>query len=437
MTRNGVLFLLLFGGLLTVISFLGSSYVSSTLLHREGLTPLVQIASLAVFSQGIIQSATSALLGWNAMRAISSINIIQALLKFLVATALVILGFGVMGAILGLISSYFVAGGVAILALYYVTRSTAAERDGSGGFLDDNIVMLRYGFPHHIGNLVSGLALQFVTVVLALVTTSVVVGYYQSAYNILSAISVVSSALTLSLFPAFAHLEGIQANIALAFRYAVKYTSFVVAPIIFYLVGAATPIIQVLYGPSFTSAETYLLLLSLSNLPLLMGFSTFPSFFSGVGKTRFSMYFFLVEALLQFSLAPILGVFLGLGVPGLIYSILISNLSATVFALYLARRNLGVFIDVKALIATSAASVVSCAALIPFQGHESSPVLLLIIDTAVFVIVYLTTAPLFGSIGRDDIVRLSIATSGMGFLSRLLDIILGYEKQVLRLRAAI
>ena len=434
MTWNGTLFLLLFGGLLAVVSFAASGYVSSVVLHRPSLTSLAQFASLAVFSQGIITSVTSALLGWNAMRSISLVNIAQATLKLLIATTLVFLGYGVFGALLGLLTSYFVSGAVAILALYIVAKGLKREGESAGTFIEDNVRMLRYGLPHHAGALVSSLALQYVTVVLAVVATNVVVGFYQSAYNVLAGITLTSSALTLTLFPAFAHLEGIKADTALAFRYAVKYTSLLVGPLIFFLIGATTPIMQILYGPSFSAADNYLVLLCLAELPILFGFPIFTSFFSGVGKTRLSMYFYFVGAATQVALAPLLSIWLGLGVDGLIFSILLSNLVATTLGLYFAQSLFAASIDSKALASIVVASLIAFASTLPFRAVGSS-LLALVVDAAVFLLVYLTTAPLLGAIKQDDVVRLGIATKGMGFPSQVFTILLNYEARILRLKS--
>lgn len=427
-------FLYVFGVLLTAVSFLASSYVSGVVLHRPSLTPLAAFASLAVFSQGIIQSVTSGLVGWNAMKSVSIVNVTQALLKLVVATALVVLGLGVFGALVGLIASYSTAGGIAVFLLHSATSGTGSEDGGFFGMLTQDILtMLRYGLPHYIGSLVSVLALQYVTVLLALVASNVVVGYYQSASNVLVAVTLTSSAVTLTLFPAFARLQGIGADTALALTYSVKYTSLIIAPIILFLVGAAGPIMRTLYGPSFSSANLYLVLLCISNLPILLGLPIFPSFFSGVGRTRLSMYFFFVQAVTQLALAILLGVSLGLGVPGLIFSIMLSNLSATLLGLYFSRRIFGAAIDASALLSILFASLVSLVTILPFRTVGPSW-LALIADIAVYLLAYLTMAPLVGAIHKDDVVRLGIATGEMGAYSRIFVLLLNYEDKILKLR---
>jgi len=434
MTSNATIFLLLFGAGLTLLSFLEADFLSSAVLRRPELSTLSEVASLTVFSQGLIQSVTSALLGHNAIRSISVVSVLQASLKLVGSTLLVLLGVGALGALLGLVASYYIAGGVALFALY---RIISGPRDlGLGLFIPDNLLMLRYGFPHLAGGLISSLSLQYITLLVAVMASNVVVGYYQSAQNILAAVNLTSFAMTVTLLPAFAHLQGIKADTALAFRYAVKYTSFVVGPIIFFIIGASGAIVQFLYGQSYSSADVYLILLCISIAPTLLGHPIFPTFFSGVGRTKFSMYFFLVGALFQFTLAPLFAFWLGLGVPGLIYSSLVGNLASTSLGVLMASKFFAATIDVRSLAATVVALSISFAPLVFFQLLRLDSTLLLVVDVASFLTIYLTSAPLLGAITQDDVTRLSLATAGMGYFSRIFGIILRYESKVLRMKSS-
>jgi O-antigen/teichoic acid export membrane protein len=441
LTKNGIYFLLSFAIMLSAVSYFASGYVSVSILRRPGLTPLCQFACLVVLSQGIIQSVISALLGWNAVGSISIVHVSQAILKLVVATALVVLGFGVFGAMAGLVASSLVGGGYALLAIRNATKpqkaleptSSMQRVNGLSLFLSDNSAMLRYGLPHYAGSLASGLALQYVTIVLATIAANAVVGYYQSASNVLIAVSLTSSAVSLTLLPAFAHLDGIRADTGLAFRYALKYTSLLVSPLIFLLMGAARPIIEILYGSSFASADTYLILLCASNLPILLGYSTFPSFFSGIGRTRLTMWFFLVQACVQAVLAPALALWLGWGVDGLIYSILLSNLAATLLGVFIGRSVLELRIGVRSISLILMSSIIALATILPIRALNF-PVAELLLDLIVFTIVFLTVVPLTGAIDGDDVIRLGIVTGGMGLITRVFSSILGYEARLLRVR---
>ena len=97
MTINGVVFVVLFGSVLSGASYASAGFLSGSVLHRPEITSLVQFASLLILAQAIFQSGVSALLGWSYMGRISVTNVFQAALRLAVAVPLIVLGFAVFG----------------------------------------------------------------------------------------------------------------------------------------------------------------------------------------------------------------------------------------------------------------------------------------------------------------------------------------------------
>jgi O-antigen/teichoic acid export membrane protein len=428
---NGMIFLLLFGIALSVASFLGSGYLSLVVLRRPELTQLVQYASILVLAQTVLQSSISSLMGWNSMGLSSLSSILQALLRLSIAPALILLGFGVFGALAGHIVSTIIAGAVALLALYIFRLRPKTKEDGKGRFFADIREMVSYGMPLYAGSVVSGFAGQYLTIVLAAIAVNAVVGYYSAASYFTIAISVTSSAITLALFPAFASLEGIRANLGLAFNYSVKYLAFFICPIILFLLGASDDLIKVVLGVSYSPAAPYLRLLSLSNLPQVIGSSVVGVFFNGVGKTRLTLALNIISAAVLFVLAPLLASLFGLGVNGLIFATLISNFVATIAGLYFARAYLNARVDLKPVLSIFIASALAYAAVLLLSLLHLLAAVALAADLIIFPVAYLTLAPLLGAIDEDDIVRLSIAISDLGIIARALGPILKYERTIL------
>ena len=80
--------------------------------------------------------------------------------------------------------------------------------------------------------------------------------------------------------------------------------------------GASIQIIRVPLGPSYSVASGLSWCsLSFANISLLFGHGVLPSFFNGVGRPKFYMFFSLAGAGVQVVLAPLLSIVLGLGVP--------------------------------------------------------------------------------------------------------------------------
>ena len=110
MTINGVVFLILFGAVLTGVSYVSAGFLSSVVLHRPEISSSVQLASLIIFAQAVFQASISALLGWSYMGDISITNVFQSILRLAIAVPLVVFGFAVFGALVGYVLSVALGG---------------------------------------------------------------------------------------------------------------------------------------------------------------------------------------------------------------------------------------------------------------------------------------------------------------------------------------
>jgi O-antigen/teichoic acid export membrane protein len=429
MTINGVVFILLFGAVLTCVSYASSGFLSDFVLHRPEITSLVQFASLLILAQAVFQAGVSALLGWSYMGKISVTNVFQSILRLAVAVPLVVLGFAVFGALVGYVVSVSLAGVLSLVLLLHSTGSASASP--LEGFTSDVRMMLSYGRTVFVGQFAASISAQYVVVILAMIASNSFVGFYQSASNFVTAITLTSGAMTQALFPAFAHLEGTKGDLSRAFAYATKYMAFVLTPIIFLLMGASIQIISVPLGPSYSVASGYLVLLSFANISLLFGLGVLPSFFNGVGRPRFYMIFSVAGAGVQLALAPLLAIGLGLGVPGLIYSILVSNMVAVAIGLYLASRYFQARMDLQAALSILVSSILAFLAVLPLEMSGFNEVFVLVLEIAAFSAAYLTAAPLLRAIGPGDIETLGSALAGLGRFKSLVLPILAYERFIM------
>jgi stage V sporulation protein B len=430
-TRSATSFLVLFGVLLSVVNFYGASYFVDFLLHRPELVFYVQISSLFIIGQSVSQSATSVFIGWGSMMELSAFTVLQAALKLVLTVGLVLAGFGVLGAVVGHTFSYLVQAGVATIFIYLAHMRPWSRQ--SNTFLADTKMMLRYGFPPYAGNIVSGLASNYVTIILAAIATNAVIGYYQAALNVTVAISVISGTVTNVLYRSFAALDGLAGDTSLAFSYAVRYVSLLLTPVVFFLIAAAKPLFDFLYGPSYSPGIILLQLVGLSYLPISFGLTVLAPFLNGVGKSRMTMLISVASAAGLAVSGYLFAVSFGLGARGVMLALLVSNVALTVPGLLLGVRYLNVRMPIRSLAGIVVASLVGSVvvAILPLGGMPSLAALA--IDCAAFVVLYLTCLPLVRGIDSEDVTRLSIAGEGLGPVRNLLSLILGYERRVLAL----
>ena len=423
-TRSAILFLLLFGLGLSALNYFLAGFFSSTLLSRPGLAGNVQVASLYILGATLLAAVTAAATGWNMWGLAGASQVLQSVLKLVAAPGLILLGFGVLGAIDGQVLSVTLAGVIGILVLSLVKlRHLSLSPWNLGAELVD---MVRFGFPVFLGGLISGLATYYVTVLLASIASDTVFGYYQAAANFAIPISIVSASVGGALFAAFSSLAGTGGDLKLAFRLSVKYVSFLIVPIALFLVASASVLVPGLLTSSFSSAAPYLQLLALAYLPTAVGLGVLPVFFNGAGKTRLTLYVYLAGSILIAIVAPLLALELGLGVDGLIYALLVSNLGGLALGLALARRSLGASADVKSLATLLISAAVAAAAVTIIPAFQSKA-LTLLLQLVVFALLYFTLAPVLRAIDRDDVSRLRLALGGLSVVSLVIDWVLGYE----------
>ena len=431
LTFHGLIFIFVSGIFLFLVALGGSSYVSSFVLHRPELTGLSVVASSLILVQTLFQSVNAALLGFRAMRPIGLSTIAQAALKLVFSISLILIGQGVLGALLGQIVGLLVAGAVTGGVLYLrMPKHLSTSRRTFGNDIHE---MLRYGVPVYIGGLTITVAGQYVTIVLSVIANNVSVGYYQAAmYFPIVINNYLISAITTALFPAFAALQGVKGDTRLAFGYSVQYMGYFIAPSLIFALGAAGPLTRVLLGAAFVPSAPYLVLLSVAYLPLLMGLSAQNPFFGGVGLTRELMYVNIAGAVAIFVLAPLLSTVMGFGIPGLIYTLLASNLLMAVLGLALAIRRAHAIVFFKPMLSTLASAFLALIAIFAVQLFLAEPFVALVVDVVVFLSVYLTAMPFLRGVGEADIVRLDAVVTGLGFFSRIILPILEYERRLVK-----
>ncbi len=353
-------------------------------------------------------------------------------------------GFGILGALWGFDISYLFAGFFGILALYVMKLRNHAKREAevqsvqSWSFKDfENDVnrMVRYGLPDYAGYIILLFSQQPVLIIiLSIIASNTIIGYYSAATNISSGLTLIIGSLTPVFFASFARLDGMNSDTGTAFSYAVKYISYFMIPITIFLIASSNLAIEIVYGVAYLPASYYLELLMLANLPLAFGQAVLVSLFNGLGKTRLTLFMTLIEALATLAPAFILIIWFRLGVNGLLYSIIISNIAPTVFGLYVADKYLSAKADYINLFKTLFVSIIcygviyllSSFVFINNYGFALS-LLVFLVELVLFLSLYLTLLPVFRAIRSDDINRLKISSHGLKILGKFLYPILNYE----------
>ena len=433
-TSNAIYFIWLTGAAFTALNYLLANVLPGVLLGRPALSPYVQLLSVAVIGQALFLTITFTALGWNWMALSSLSGVFQSAIRLVLAPVLIVVGFGIAGALTGYSVSLIAAGLVGTAVLYYAKMRGSTE---PGSFVSDIRHMLGFGLPIYAGGLAASLATYFGTIVLASIASNTVYGYYQAALNFLLPVTLVSNSLVNSLFPAFASLDGIGGDVKIAFTKAYKFVAFLITPLILFLVAAPSVLTRAFYGATFAGSIPYLRLLALAYLPIAFGYTVHPSFFAGFGRPRLTFLVYASGAVTLVIGAPLLAIWADLGVDGVIYAIFLSYFVAWAVGTYLADRYMKARLDLRANGAILVSSVVSFLATaglsIPFSIIHST-LLQLVLDLVVFALVYLSLAPLTGAINGKDLDIIEHTFKDLKGVNRLSGILLRFERGFLALR---
>ena len=436
LSKIGILFKTLTSIGVSLVFLLLSGEIATVILKRPEISLFVGVGALYLLGQAILGTINAIYIGLDRTEISGFLVNVQAVSKAFVSIILIILGYGVMGALLGIgFSPLFTAVVGILLLLRVLKRFRQTNTSNHSSFLEGLRPMLAYGTPLYASNLLVSLLPQYYGLILAYFVSNEAIGNYATAMNFSVLVSVITTPLATALFPAFSKLS-IQKNresVERMFRLAVKYTSLIVIPTSIALALFSKELVTILYGSSFNDAPNYLSLYALHFLTAGLGMLVLGNFFNGQGDTKTVFKVGLVRFFSSLILSPVFTSFDG--VRGLIVSILISQLASTILALLLSKRIYKVEIDFSSSLRICVSSFLSAMVIMVLLNIFTIsilPIKLLILGS-IYIATFLVVAPLIGAINREDIQYLRNSIEGLSIIRPFAMILLGFEMALLSL----
>lgn len=423
---------------LSFLSILLAGSIASVLFHRPESASLISIVSIAIFSGSLLAASQSSFIGFENMKLNSLTLICQAVVKTAVGPLLILLGFGVLGAVLGYVLGFLAAGVIGVVALYLIFLRNPAKTKTNKTPLSKTIkTMLKYGVPLSISSMLVGFLTQFYSFMMVFFTSDAMIGNYQVATNFAVLLTFFSIPIATVLFPAFAKLDPQNEKQLLKsiFASSVKYTTLFIVPATMAVMVLSKPMISTLFGEKWVYSPLFLTVYVAGNLIVLMGSLSLGGFLAGVGETKIQMKLGIVTLLvgvpLAFLLIPTYGIL------GVIVGSTIAGLPSLFWGLHWISRRYEVNADFKSsgkiLVASAIAAIASHASISFLYTNEW---IRLTVGVIAFLTVYITTAPLIGAVTTDDIHNLTTMLSGFGIVSKLFNIPLNFAERIASLRTA-
>jgi stage V sporulation protein B len=227
--RLGLTFRIIAGSIVSIICFLLADFFSSHLLNRPELSIYVKIISFYILFVAVFDSVSSTFIGLDRMGSSSALKVVMSFVRLAAAPLLILLGYGIAGALTGNLLAYALAAGMGLLV---TLAGPYRELRASGNFRNEDRLGLRplisYGFPLYIGTLVYALGYEFQSLLLAYFSSDYVIGNFAVAVLLPSTlVGVISSPATSALLPAFSKLspQTQPEQLRRFFSLSAKYTS--------------------------------------------------------------------------------------------------------------------------------------------------------------------------------------------------------------------
>lgn len=418
------LFELLLGVSLSLLLFFLSGFLAVSIFNRPELTPLIQLASVSILGGALFKTSRSAFTGYEKMEYHSASLILQSILKAALMVLLVLLGFGVYGAIIGHAIAFLATGIISIILLYVtIYRKLDNNNDSNLEFFATTKNMLKYGLPLSLASILTSFLPQFFGFLAAIYLSDQIIGNYQAAINFSVLVTFVVTPVTTALFPVFSKLNPQKELQTLGniFRHSVKYASLLVVPATFMIIALSQPAVSTLFGTEYQYTPLFLSLYVLFYLKTAFGQLSTANLLKGQENTRLllklNIVTFTLGLVMSLALIPIFGI------PGLIAAYIASGIPALVISLWWIKKHYNTTVDWVSSAKILSASVIS--AVLTFTVVSILNLaswVTLIIGAIIYALTYLITAPLIGAINQADTRNLREMLTALGPLAPLFDI---------------
>jgi O-antigen/teichoic acid export membrane protein len=453
---SGIVFEIISGAVLSVVCFAIAWPLALILspANAASLSVYISVLSLSIFAGAITAAAGGIFVGFERMKLNSFTQILQAIVKTALGPLLIVIGFGVLGAVYATLASYLAGAIIAGIIVYFsLFRPLRKCKVGKCDVKKTLKPMLKFGLPLTFANTVIGVLPQVFAFTMAVYAGDWMMGNYYAASYFSVLLTFVSIPVSTVLFPVFSKLNPEKEShlIKTVFASSVKYTAVLLVPATMMLISLATPLVNTLFPkdgilqslfvvnaePKFPYAPLFLALSVVINLFVLVGYVSLGTFQIGIGKTNQVMKQSVLSLVAGLPLAYLLVAYLAsMGGPsfaviGGIIGSLIASTPGMVWGLVWIWKNYGAKADfgisAKIFVSSATASVVTFLLI----SILSLPwIFTLVAGFVVFLVVFLVAAPLLGAVNRIDIENFRTMFSGLGVVSTVLNVPLLFMKKM-------
>jgi len=253
---SGYFISLILGLVISVIGIGLAGYLADNVYNIPTIVLPLQIAAGIVFFTVLYNVSMAALVGLSRVLEASIANILYAVVQLVAVFVLVVLGFGVIGAIVGVAISFIVPSLYEIVVLFRNAAFKPVRPEKK-----EVKELTLFSIPIVVSYIAAIGAENLAILLLGVFALPLIVGNYNVAYKIGGVIEIILTSNAFILLPAFSKAfakKNLSNRIDSIYNNSLFYTLLFLLPMVFYLVSIATPLTYLLFGSSYTYAPFYL-----------------------------------------------------------------------------------------------------------------------------------------------------------------------------------
>ncbi len=385
--------------IIAVLGLIFSGAIATSIYHQPTIASALQLASVIVIFWAFFNITIAVLVGLERVREATIIDLLYSVLQPIIAVGLVLLGYGVFGAMAGIAISIIIG---SALGLAYLWKE-----------IGDNIIrptkdaikkLLDFSVPVATSNIALLGPANFAILLLGVYATSTVVGNYNAGYELGNFVGIIFTSVAFVLLPVFSSTlskKETAKDIGGLYNNTIYYTLLFLLPILAYAVSVAQPLMYLLFSNAYTMTPFYFAFIAIGTTLGIIGIYAGTLIISYGDTKRFMIYqLFIVaiELVMLFALTPFLK---GIGV--LLALFLIGPILLDLIYIRALSRQFKFRHDFSRMVPLVIAAVITFAilyavTLLLHQGYIS-----ILIDLVLAVLVYVPLAAVLGGISEKEL----------------------------------
>ncbi len=296
-------------GIIALIGIAISGVLANSVYHSPALLYPIIVASISVFLTVLFNLSVAVLVGLRASKHSSLANIVYSISQLVLVLGLVLLGYGIFGAMLGLALSLAIG---FVYAFAMIIRRL--EYRISGPIKSVIKELTGFSIPVVTSNIAISGTMSLAILLLGVFTTASIVGSYSAAYRLGRFFELIMTSMTFVLLPAFSYALSsteLSKKLGSAYSNSIYYSFLVIMPLLAFGIAAAKPITRLLFGSLYSGAPLYFAIIAAGTSVSIIG-NFAATLIIGNGDTkrfmRYQLAVVIVELALMLALIPFIKV---------------------------------------------------------------------------------------------------------------------------------